>query len=212
MADQFQSNPYASFDPSQYLNPYSRYNKQALPWPTQYVGLPTDALGRQIGSTPGVTLNQNPVAAAQPAQTQQPDMMAMRNAALTGQPGAALAYGANFAPQGSPPGIQQMYGQNFAAFTPQRNWQGNAAPAQQAPAQQPQALSADDYLSRLANPGKVVTPGAQTAGTSGGGSGANTQPGPGVLQAFLQDWKPAQAGPGSGFQQNFYNTLRGMGY
>jgi len=106
MDDKFSPNPYANFDPSQWLNPYSLYNKQALPWPTQYVGMPTNALGQPI-QPQGVTLNQNPVASAAapaPAPAQQPDMMALRNAALTSQPGAALAYGANFAPAGSPPG------------------------------------------------------------------------------------------------------------
>jgi hypothetical protein len=122
--------------------------------------------------------------------------MALRNAALTGQPGAAMAYGANFAPQGSPPGIQQMYGQNFAAFTPQRNWQ-NATPAaapQAAPQAPPNNWQA--ALNALANPGKVQTPGATVPLQTG------SQPAGGVNQAWLN-----QIGSGQGMNQNFISAL-----
>src|SRR4029077_12583239 len=86
-------------------NPYTQFQGR-LP-ATTYRGTPTNAMGNPIASPPGMTLNTTP-AAAPAAAAAQPDMMAMRNAALTSQPGAALAYGANFAPQGSPSGIQAM--------------------------------------------------------------------------------------------------------
>jgi hypothetical protein len=61
-------------------------------------------------------------------------------------------------------------------------------------------------LTGLANPGKVTTPGATVPAS------ASAQPGPANLQSFLANWKPAQSGPGSGFQQNFATALKGMGY
>lgn len=38
------------FDPSQMSNAYSNYKTGALPWPSSYVGSPTDATGRPIAS------------------------------------------------------------------------------------------------------------------------------------------------------------------
>jgi hypothetical protein len=210
MDDQFSPNPYANFDPSQWLNPYSLYNKQALPWPTQYVGAPTNALGQPI-QPQGVTLNQNPVAsAAAPATaaaTPPTGWIQSRNPYMNNPSAQATRVLATGDPR--TPGWNSEMANNLLTS----GYQAPTATTAQTAA--PTAgSSGQDYLSLLANPGKVVTPGAQTAGTMGGsvGSGASTQPGPGVLQAFLQDWKPAQAGPGSGFQQNFYNTLKGMGY
>jgi hypothetical protein len=198
------ANPYM-FDPTQKSNQFSLYNNQRNPYPPTYNGVPTDAKGNPIQSfvdwqqanPGGMSINATP---SQPTQPQQPDMMALRNAALTGQPGAALAYGANFAPQGSPPGIQLGYGQNFAAFTPTRNWSGNAAPAA-APAPQPQAPPNNwqAALNALSNPGRVTTPGATVALQTG------YQPSGGVNQAFLQ-----QAGAGQGMNQNFLSALRAI--
>lgn len=202
------------FDPSQFSNKYSPYAGKALPWPSSYQGTPTDALGRPIQSyrdaqaahdawaaanppmAPAVTLNTNPT-----------DMTAQRNAALTGQPGAAMAYGANFAPAGSPGGIQQMYGQNFAAFTPQRNWRGNAQPAAQPAAQPTNPIDMNQaYLNALSNPGKVVTPGA-TVPQSPPPSGQSS-----VLQQFLANWR-GQPTTGAGNYNNagFFNALSGGG-
>ena len=61
-------------------------------------------------------------------------------------------------------------------------------------------------INALANPGKVTTPGATVPASAG------AQPGPANLQSFLANWKPAQSGPGSGFQNNFSTALKGMGY
>jgi hypothetical protein len=74
MADDHPIPPYPfMFDPSQFSNKFSNYQGQALPWPSQYSGVPTDALGRPIQSylaaqtaaaapqqAPPVTLNSTP--------------------------------------------------------------------------------------------------------------------------------------------------------
>ena len=76
-----------------------------------------------------------------------------------------------------------------------------AAPQTAAPAA---PNSWQNTMAMLANPGKVTTPGATVPAT------ASAQPGPGALQAFLANWKPAQSGPGSGFQQGFAGALNQM--
>jgi hypothetical protein len=207
LTNMWMMNP-SMFDPTQQSNQFSQYNNAPMPWPPTYntgpAGGPVNAAtGQPIQSFQdwqkanpgGTTINSTPA-----APQQQPDMTAMRNAALTGQPGAALAYGANFAPQGSPPGIQQMYGQNFAAFTPKQNWQAPAAAPQQA---QPQASAPPNNwmaaINALANPGKVQTQGATVPMQSG------SQPAGGVNQAWLQG-----IGSGAGMNQNFIGALRGI--
>ena len=61
----FSPNPYANFDPSQWTNPYSQFSGKALPWPSSYAGMPTNALGQPIATPPGITLNSTPAAAPQ---------------------------------------------------------------------------------------------------------------------------------------------------
>jgi hypothetical protein len=80
-----------------------------------------------------------------------------------------------------------------------------AAPAA-APTQQPGTVDYNSVLSMLANPGKVTTPGATVPAT------APATANPAGLQSFLANWRPAQSGPGSGFQQGFAGALKGMGY
>jgi len=212
MAVTFQpQNPNALFDPTQWSNQFSLFNNQAYTWPARYAGWPTDAMGNPIQAPPGMTINTSPASPqAAPAAASNVDMTALRNAVLQNQPGAAAAYGANFpgGTGGQFPGVDALAGRNWAAFTPQQNWQAPtqaAAPQPQAVAN-PAGLTTQQYLQLRANPGRVTTQGATVPEST-------SQPlGPGVLQQFLQSWKPAQTGPSSGFQQNFYNTLRGMGY
>ena len=78
-----------------------------------------------------------------------------------------------------------------------------AAAAPAPPAVNDAGLTAQQYLSLLANPGKVTTPGATVA------QSAPPQSGSSVLQQFLAGFKPAQSGPGSGFQQGFAKALKG---
>lgn len=63
------------FSPDQFKNQYSKFAGVALPWPPKVVGVPTDALGRQIGASPaptmGTTINSQPPAAAPQSAAQQ---------------------------------------------------------------------------------------------------------------------------------------------
>ncbi len=190
-------------------NPYLKYTGQ-IPM-AGYYGTPTDARGNPIQSFVDAQAQHDAWDKANPAPppgktlNSPPDMMAMRNAALTGQPGAALAYGANFAPAGSPPGIQQMYGQNFAAFTPQQNWTGNTQPAAAAPAAASNPVDMRQaYLDALSNPGKVTTPGAvMQPGTTPTGPASQ----PSVLDAFLAAHPSGGTASQSYTNQPFFNTL-----
>jgi hypothetical protein len=196
------------FSPDQWLNKFSPFQGKPIPFPAQYQGVPTDALGNPIQSYLDAQSQAAAAAAAPPPAQASPvtlntNPMEMRNAALTGQPGAAMAYGANFAPQGSPPGIQQMYGQNFAAFTPTRNWSANA-PAAAPPARPAGPDMNAAYLAALSNPGKVTTGGA-TVPQSAPPSNQS-----GVLQQFLQNWKPGASAAGNYDPGLFVNALRGQ--
>jgi hypothetical protein len=63
----FDPNPYADFDPSQWSNPYSNFQSQAIPFPASYSGWPTNALGQPIQAPPGMTLNSSAASPAAPA-------------------------------------------------------------------------------------------------------------------------------------------------
>ena len=67
MADNpdFKAYPF-QFDPSQWANPYTHWNKQALPFMGQYAGVPTDARGNPIQSY------QDALAAQKAAQPRRP--------------------------------------------------------------------------------------------------------------------------------------------
>jgi len=91
--------------------------------------------------------------------------------------------------------------------------QGQGQPAAAAPAAAPTNPidMRQAYLSALANPGKVTTPGAQILpGTSITGPVGSSQPS--VLQAFLaahpQGGTAAGAGPGGFSNAGFFNTLK----
>jgi hypothetical protein len=193
----FQSNPYGSFDPSQWSNPYSNYYGKALPWPATYAGTPTDAMGRPIAAPPGMTLNSTP---AQPQQAATQSLPALGS-------GARAMYDAGYGDwsqldpllgRSSIPGQVAGQGQNVAG--------GGMSGATQPAAAAAAPNNWQQTLSMLANPGKVTTPGAtvpQAAATAG-------QPSQGVLQNFLANWQPASSGAGSGFTQNFNTILRGL--
>ena len=193
-------NANALFSPDQWLNQFSNYNNAALPWPSSYVGTPTDAMGNPIKPPPGLTLNSSPAAPPQaPAAPQVPQFLQTAGGTISGG-STARNMGVS---DGNVPGgyvVNPAYAQQQqqAAAAPQ------AAPQSAAPS--PALNSWQNTMAMLANPGKVTTPGATVPATT------STQPGPGSLQAFLQSFKPAQSGPGSGFQKGFGNTLKGMGY
>jgi hypothetical protein len=203
----FSPNPYGNFDPTQWSNPYSPFQSSALPWPPTYGGTPTNALGQPIASyqqwqqqnqpppqappTPGMTLNSS---AASPGNNGQ--MTQLLNTLIQNA-------------QGAP---QHSWGNNQMG-TGQGNLIGNlsaqraALQAQPQTAAPPPAPAAPNNwqaaLAARANPGFVATPGATVPQ-----SPTNYQPGPGVLQQFLQNWRPGSSGPGAGFQQAFANALQ----
>ena len=200
-------NPDALFSPDQWLNQFSNFNNAALPWPSSYAGTPTNALGQPIQPPPGTTLNSAPAAAAAPTAPASPS-------ATSWNPTMGLQALANMSgkPVQSSAGGVMPTGQNTGLDHPQYIPSSYVYPQAAAPQAAPQAAAPtapnnwQNTMAMLANPGKVTTPGATVPAT------ASTQPGPGSLQAFLQNWKPAQSGPGAGFQQGFGNALKGMGY
>lgn len=205
----FQPNPYANFDPSQWTNPYSKFYGKALPWPSSYAGMPTNAMGQLIQPPPGMTLNSSPAAPAAPAPpASNPNgafspQQAMRILQGTGNWGLSGQSGSGRGPVNNQGALDSM-AQMTAGYQPQPQPQ-QQAPQAAAPAAAPGQPSYQQVLSMLANPGPVTTPGATVPQAA-----SAAQPGPGVLQSFLQNWKPAQSGPGSGFTQNFNTILRGL--
>jgi hypothetical protein len=205
---QLQLNPYANFDPSQWSNPYSNYQSSALPGAT-YAGWPTNWQGQPISPMPGMTLNSSqPAAAAPAAAASPPSGAASSNPALAGwqaahPPGSQISAGGTL-PSG------ENYGSSTptqvpATYVPQQQAAQGAATAP-IPQSNSAGLTPQQYMQLRANPGYVQTPGATVP------EGSSQPLGSGALQSFLSNWKPASAGPGSGFQQSFANSLKGMGY
>ena len=189
------------FDPSQLANPYTQWNKQALPFMGQYAGAPTDARGNPIQSY------QDALAAQKAAQAAAVAAPPAKGTTLNSAPqqydkptineGGMLPSGQNYGTS-SPTYIPATL--NYSQSQPQ------AAP-QQAPAA-PAAPAGPDmnaaYLAALANPGKVTTPGATVAQSAPPSSQS------GVLQQFLANWKPG-ANPAGTYNPNLFpDALRGM--
>jgi hypothetical protein len=204
----FQSNPYGSFDPSQWLNPYSQFYGKALPWPSSYAGTPTNALGQPIQPPQGMTLNSTP------AQPQAPAGGGGVNSNPAGSPLNPMGNWAALAPQNpnaTTPQAQANYAYALGlggSIDPSTHMaaMGGQGAAPPAAASSAAPNNWQQTLSMLANPGHVSTPGATVPQAPQGGG----QPTPGVLQNFLANWQPAQSGPGSGFTQNFNTILRGL--
>jgi hypothetical protein len=101
--------------------------------------------------------------------------------------------------------IAQAEAANPSLYNPSAGSTAGAAPAAAAASSANStgnpALTYTQYLQLLSNPGKVTTPGGDPSAAPA------VQPGSGVLQQFLQNWQPAQSGPGSQFQQIFANAL-----
>ena len=199
----FQSNPFGSFDPSQWSNQFSKFQNAALPWPTQYAGLPTDAMGQPIQQQPGMTLNSQPQAApaaAAAAPSNNTGTLDLINTLMANARGAPQqSWGNNQSGTGQGTLLNELMLQK-RALQQQQPATAAAAPAS---TPNPAGPTTQQYLSLLANPGAVQTPGATVPQATG------VQPGSGVLQQFLANWRPAQSGPGSGFQQGFLRALGG---
>jgi hypothetical protein len=221
----FNNNPYSVFDPSQFGNPYSAFKGRALPWPSQYAGVPTDAYGRPIQSfldaqqahdawqppapaaapAQGMTLNSlNPAALAQ-NYLQSGQLSAQNIIDARQNPNAMAAAAAQQDPS------DRALVANWLGPTEQSKADMGIASTLDPPRQQQAAPAAPTnpidmsaaYLQALANPGPLKPVGATVPQSS-----TAFQPGSGVLQQFLANWQPA-SGPGSGFAQNFSKALRG---
>lgn len=140
----------AMFDPSQMSNQFSNFNGSAIPWPTSYVGAPTDSMGNPIKSympppqpVPGTTINSAPNNnLAQWQAVQQANMNGIGG--ITSQMAAA--------------GIADQKQANAIRVAM------NSGMFPQQPQPQPSTPSnSSAYLSALANPGKVTTPGSSVA-------------------------------------------------
>ena len=209
-------NPDALFSPDQWLNQFSNFNNAALPWPSSYAGTPTNAMGQPIQSAvdansaaqaqyqqqlaaynqqkAGTTLNSTP---SQGFQQGVPNTLNPSGNAMLGQ----LEWGGLPGTTNHQTAGAYLQGLQANPFSGAQQPQQQAAPSAPTPPNNWQST-----IAALANPGKVTTPGATVPAT------ASAQPGPANLQSFLANWKPAQSGPGSGFQQNFATALKGMGY
>jgi hypothetical protein len=193
----YSPNPYANFDPSQWSNPYSNFQSSALPFPSSYVGWPTDAMGNPIQAPPGMTLNSSP---AQPAPPVAPQVTQVPYRAPSN---VMLGSSSGVGPGGIGSGSPNTIGANLS--WPNGGGAPSSAPAAApAPAANPSGLSSQQYLSLLAHPNYVQTPGATVPQAP-----SSATPGAGMLQQFLANWSPATSGPGSGFQQAFSKALRG---
>jgi hypothetical protein len=191
----FQSNPYGSFDPSQWSNPYSSFYGRALPWPSSYLGTPNNALGQPIAPPQGLTLNSTP------AQPQAPPA-----AGTNSPPPGVIPFQHATMPDGMPYG-QTSLGRGVVGSSWEPSPYMPPQQQQQAPAAAPAGPNNwQSTLAMLGNPGPVTTPGATVPQAPQG----SAEPSPGVLQNFLANWRPAQSGPGAGFTQNFNTILRGL--
>jgi hypothetical protein len=187
-------------------NPYLEFTGQ-IPM-AGYMGAPTDASGNPIQSfldaqkahdawstanpaptAPGTTLNSAP-----PQQLQR---------IYEGQGTGGAAGGQNAMGSGGPTAGQSAYGY---AMVPQQGILGHPQQAAAAPAAPTNPIDMRQaYLTALANPGHVATPGAQMLpGTTP--TGPQSQPS--VLQAFLSQHPGGGTSiPGGYSNQPFFNTL-----
>jgi hypothetical protein len=230
-------NPDALFSPDQWSNQFSLFDNNALPWPSSYTGYPMDAMGNPINpqagsgipdyaqwqanqaapapaATPGTTINSVPASALADLQAQV-NQGTINSANATQSNNTGTFGNVNTGIANSPGAVDAIIG--LAKYKEQANQDYAAGKAIGMP-QQASApasvgggpsnnLTYPQVLSLLANPGKVTTPGATVPA-----SATSAQPSSGALQSFLSNWKPAQSGPSSGFQQDFSKTLKGMGY
>src|SRR4029077_9275085 len=213
------------FDPSQWANKFSPFQGKPIPFPAQYQGTPTDALGRPIQSfldaqaahdawsappqqAPPVTLNTSPKYGLQPGDLAGPSAL---------NPSGNLAFGMGewggmMSPQARDAYRNAQYQNPGGGYTDpslartaaSAGLGGGAPQAQAAAPTNPIDMNAA-YLAALSNPGKVVTPGA-TAPQSPTPSNQS-----GVLQQFLANWQgqPTQ-GAGNYNNKPFFDALRGF--
>ena len=218
------------FDPSQFANKYSPYAGVALPFMGGYstaAGPPTDAHGNPIQSyldtqaqhdawaaanpapamAPPTTLNSTPqhgVGGLQPGQWDGPDGLPQgtpTSPIRTALPVMSQAGGNGGMTPNWQPSNYAATGQNYTIM-PKQGGASQAAPQAAAP-QNPYDMNRA-YLTALANPGHVTTPGATVA------QAAPPSNQSGVLQQFLANWGGNSKGAGNYDNSGFINSLRGM--
>jgi hypothetical protein len=223
------------FSQDQWLNKFSPYPGRALPWPSSYVGTPTDAHGNPIQSyldtqakhdawqaaqpktAAPVTLNTNP-AAGQTFGLQPSDLAGPSELNPSGNLAVGMAdWGGMMSPQARDLYRNSQFQNPGGGYTnpdlvTTAGGQGAAGAAAAAKAKaQPAATNPYDmnaaYLTALSNPGHVNTPGA-TVPQSAPPSNQS-----GVLQQFLQNWQGGGGqtkGAGNYNNSGFFNALKGM--
>lgn len=189
-------------------NPYLT-NQGRIP-ATTYRGTPTDAYGKPIQPTPGMTLNSTPAApapapAAAPAGPQFPAALA-NNQFLT--PGQKQAAWNATQPQGIV-GYQGEISRGSGGFNPiygpMQSGLGQGGPAAPTQAAAPPDTSYQNALDLLSNPGRVETPGATVPQSQP----VSSQPS--VLDQFLAGQRGGTGAAGYSNQGFFdvLNRLRG---
>jgi len=175
-------------DPTQWSNQFSNFNNAALP-PTSYVPPATNWQGMPIQGQPQA----QPQAAAPPntgtTLNSSPGVSNQVLAQLLARPASPSAYSWGNNQSGYDPGLSST--QALAALN-------KANPPQQPAATQPAATSGvgQSYLSALANPGYIQTPGANVPFSMG------FQPSGGVFNSMFQ---------GGGFQPSATAAPPGIG-
>lgn len=175
-------------------------------------------------STPGTTLNSSPTGGGSPwmgnssayrPPTQAGGQYTVNPAAFSALGGSVdpstgqTIYQANralqgyYTPAGSPGAMAGLSPADMSGLNQAITGGGQQAAAPTPAASPSGGLTAQQYLSLLAHPNPVTTPGATVPQ-----SAQSYQPQGGGLAQFLAGWNPAQSGPGSGFQQGFNRALR----
>jgi hypothetical protein len=158
------------FDSSQLSNPYSSMNAANFPM-YNYYGMPTDAMGNRIGGyrppampvpaqTPGTTINSSPNSSA--FNTTLLNSMAQNLQPQTGGGRYSAGEGSIAGPASDAIIKMRTMGDGFSSLPGQA---GQAQPGQQ---QSSTGIPSAgfNYLTALANPNKVVTPGVAAPPTS----------------------------------------------
>ena len=182
-------------------NPYTQYGQgQRLPIPG-YMGTPTDAQGNPIKSFTDAQSAHDQWAAANPAPA-----VSAQGTTLNSTPASQLQSMLSSPSEMNPSGNAAVGMADWGGFLPPGTntgysaSQGQAAPPAPAQSQNPVDMR-QAYLTALANPGKVTTPGANVPQAQPLGT-------PSVMNAFLAA-NPSGGGAGAGGYNNtgFFSTL-----
>lgn len=212
------------FDSSQWLNKYSPYSGQAIPFPASYRGAPTDAHGNQIQSYLDTQAKHDAWSAANPAPTQAAPVT-LNTSPISGNPnpvGTPLNPTGDWSVLAPDLGMGAQTQANYAydlglpgsAYNGYTKAPWAASTGASTGATQPATAAATNpydmnqaYKDALANPGHVTTPGA-TVPQSAPPSNQS-----GVLQQFLANWNKGGGqtkGAGNYDNSGFFKALQGQ--